>query len=398
MSIPVLVVILLVFEGNSLVRIISVLVGALIWILATAKMKYKSVEDLLIMPLTLQSSVINDQKFYLETQYHDKKNRTRISVFIDGIQGYDFTLKRETWLDRLSKYLKLNRECQTKDDAFDKRIYIVSDNSQLCERIAADQKLREAIIEIFLTQYLYSIELDRIVCFNGRLSVYASVEGKMESDPNVPVLEHIGRELILLSHFFPSIGDKNEPVFREVGTWKEMIARSVIGVLIANGGFAIYWTLFSDNTGLVQPINILPLSFKIGALLSIVFVTVTLLLFRKSSHQVIAAPKMIGLGILGILLTTIAEVKDVNMYFDTSKPEITDCRVLSKEKIVQQSSRGRTSINYLLYTDRGSFYVLQAMYELAESDDIYRVYYRKGYLDYEWIEKIELVQHRGDER
>lgn len=391
MSIPVLVVILLVFDGNSLVRIIAVVTGALIWIIATAKTKYKSVEDLLSVPLTLQSSIINDQKFYLETQQHDKKDRTLITVFIDEIRGYDFTLKRETWLDGLSKYLKLNRECQTQDDAFDERIYIISDNPQICERIGVDKKLREAIFEIFLTKHLYSIEIDQIACFNGRLSVYASVKGKIESDPKIPMIEHIGRELILLSHFFPSKEDKNEPVFRETGTWKEMIARTMIGALIANGGFAIYWTLFSQYTGLVKPIEIMPLSLKIGTVVSIVFVTVIILLFRKSSHQVIAVPKMIGLGILGIFLTTIAEVKDVNMYFDISKPKITDCRILSKEVVVHKSSRGRTSIYHMLYTDRGNFGVRPALYEQAQSDDIYRIYNRKGYLGYEWIEKIELV-------
>lgn len=391
MSIPVLVIILLVFGGNSLVRIIAVLIGALISIIATAKMKYKSVEDLLSVSLTLQSSSINDQKFYVETQYHDKKDRTLITVFIDGIQGYDFTLKHETWLDRLSKYLKLNRECQTKDDAFDERIYIVSDNSQLCERMVTDKKLREAIFEIFLTKHLYSIEIDQIVCFNGRLSVNASVKGKMESDPKLPMLKHIGLELILLSHFFPSMGDKNKSVFREIGTWREMIARTVIGALIANGGFAIYWTLSSQNTGLVKPIEIMPLSLKIGAVLSIVFITIILLLFRKSSHQIIASPKMIGFGVLGILLTTIVEVKDVNVYFDSSNPKIVNCRVLSKEVVVQKSSGGRTTIYHMLYTDRGSFGVRPALYEEAKSDDIYRIYNRKGYLGYEWIEKIELV-------
>jgi hypothetical protein len=45
----------------------------------------------------------------------------------------------------------------------------------------------------------------------------------------------------------------------------------------------------------------------------------------------------------------------------------------------------------LLYTDRGSFGVRPALYEQAQSDDIYRIYNRKGYLGYEWIEKIELV-------
>jgi hypothetical protein len=95
------------------------------------------------------------------------KYKTPISfeVSVDVPDRFRFTLRLETWLDRLAKTLGVAREWQTGDKEFDSTVFIVSEDSALLEAMSADPQLRSLLVTLLQVR-----PSGRIDCGKGRLS------------------------------------------------------------------------------------------------------------------------------------------------------------------------------------------------------------------------------------
>ena len=88
---------------------------------------------------------------------------------IDADPALDFELKRETWLDRLAKALRLSNEAQVGRPPFDRLCYVVSDDPAIRARLRAEPAFTERLRE--LVEIRGDYHFHRLVCRNGRLRV-----------------------------------------------------------------------------------------------------------------------------------------------------------------------------------------------------------------------------------
>ena len=90
---------------------------------------------------------------------------------IGGPEGYDYSLKNETSIDRFFKFVGLANEYQTGNKDFDDLVYVVSDNSKLHQQISLNHKITDSVVEIFKAGKNYKYKVKEIRNNSGRLWV-----------------------------------------------------------------------------------------------------------------------------------------------------------------------------------------------------------------------------------
>jgi hypothetical protein len=98
---------------------------------------------------------------YLYRIQRGKHGITGLQVGLELADTARFTLRREGELDRLAKWTGLTREWQTRDDEFDTRVYIQSDDARLHDVLTLDARLREGISTLLQTRGVKKIEMDQ---------------------------------------------------------------------------------------------------------------------------------------------------------------------------------------------------------------------------------------------
>ncbi len=75
----------------------------------------------------------------------NKYKVVKVILGIDGIEGYDYSLKRESSTDRFFKKIGISNEYQTSNTEFDNTVYIVSDDDALHSKISSNEEIIKII-------------------------------------------------------------------------------------------------------------------------------------------------------------------------------------------------------------------------------------------------------------
>ena len=131
------------------------------------------------------------------------KNKViKIALGIDAIEGYDYALKKESFIDRFFKKIGISNEYQTGNAEFDNNVYIVSDDDYLNNQLSSNEEIIKIILKIFSFDGNNKCKIKKIRHCSGQLWIEFKTKGKVEDNivskiaPKfIPLLENFNNEL-----------------------------------------------------------------------------------------------------------------------------------------------------------------------------------------------------------
>lgn len=358
--------------------------------------RYTKRENDFLEDLSLKSGRTQGIEYFYTANHKEKT--TSITTWIEGIYGYDFTLKFEGKFERFFKVLGFTAECQTGEKRFDEMVYIVSDDEWLCQELKHNETLRKSLYDIFWCYDEHNFDIKMITCFDGRLLVTAvlkyeeKVESLDESLANSFTKALVPLMQATISHL-PSKQTIDEKLYREKTNSIAFGFYVVIVALLMNG-LAI---LFLDMQGLVlfpqlvDSFSIIPLSIEVTVIILIILLILGFLLLRKSSRF---APFMFVLltsGLLGAFATTLVEVREVNYMMDTYSEKVVVTQILKKEKKGSRHTKYYLDVQDWTHSNKTySIRVNLSLYNQFAVGNRINIIYKKGFLGFPCIERIEI--------
>src|SRR5688572_7648162 len=174
----------------------------------------------------------------LSYAYQNYTNREgRIEWFRIGIvapPGFDFALKPERLTDRFFKSVGICREFQLNDEAFDRRIYLVSDDASVRSSLGSSATLRGELVALFEDRDR-TRRMEGIRCHSGRLWARYKVR-KGFNDPAANVLA--GDVIPVLARLAKALGAQPQempPRQRDPFIFRAAIILAISSGLVING-------------------------------------------------------------------------------------------------------------------------------------------------------------------
>ena len=360
--------------------------------------KYTKRENDFLEDVSLKSGCANG-KDYFYTANHSKE-KTSITTWIEGIYGYDFSLKFEGKFERFFKALGFNAECQTGEKRFDEMVYIVSDDEWLCQELKHNVAFRKSLYDIFWCYNEHGFNITKIVCFDGRLLVTAVLKhAKDVKNLDESLADSFTRVLAPLMQiiitYLPSKQTIDEKLYREKTNSIAFGFYVVIVVLLMNG----LSILFLDSKNillfpqLVDSFSIIPLGIEVTVMIVTILCIFAFVLLHKSSRFLPFMFILLTLGLLGVFTTTLVEIREINYMMDASSEEVILTKVVWKEK------KGSRNTKYYLdvqdWTHSNEIYSIRvdvSLYNQFAVGNKIKIIQKKGFLDFSWIKRIEMNQ------
>lgn len=95
-------------------------------------------------------------------------------------------------------------------------------------------------------------------------------------------------------------------------------------------------------------------------------------------------------GVISLFLTTVISLKEVNMFFDTTKPHINETVVVDK-RMENALSKTGFKLYYITYAGYEEQKVPASTYRKMDITDKVNVYVKDGFLNVKWVIKIEKI-------
>lgn len=377
------------------IAVITLISGIYLWF--SFRKKYTKRQNDYLENLSLQSGKIEGTEYFYTVAHNQKAKRTTITTYIEGIYGYDFSLKFEGKIERFFKSMGLGTECQSGDTRFDETIYIVSDDEWLCSRLRNDSEIRTLLYDIFWCYYEHGIKVINLRCFDGRILITSQYPSDEQNDPFIrDYVRSVATLLQKAAIHFPSRGSIKDRMYREPSGYTAHIFNIVVLALLANGAIVVFVDMMAMQATphLVNSFSVVPLSIAVTFAILVAMIWAAIVALRRSSRFSPVSAQIMTLGLLGIFLTSIVEIKEIDVRMDSSAANVYESRVVGKEA-VHHRKRGTTYHLYFSpWNGRTSTYDLSvphSLYVQATEGDIVRIHEHAGYLGYPWIETIEIT-------
>jgi hypothetical protein len=325
----------------------------------------------------------------------NKKKTLRFMMGVEGPSGYDFAFKRETWVDRLFKFVGLSIEHQVGSVNFDKLVYVVSNDGHLLTSLSLDSKVQEAVVQLFKLSR-YECHVTQVRCTQGRIWATFKVGRLFSTDSDLLRLHKIFPQAAALLQQASTQLKARAPL--EQGTQRDRFilrAAAILALsagLVVNGiahGVRVLWESGSFTVD-IQRLWVYAALCGGGLVAALVLVAIGFLGRSSRAHLVLI--ELILVGSAGAVLTCFAELRDLNMEMDNS--QASSYQVLIQSKSISRSRKGGTHY-YLLVPDWNRekddrrIKVSREFFDSVRVGQQLEVKQRKGYLGLRWVEPIQ---------
>jgi len=376
----------------------TILIGVLGYYVYQTRKRYSDSHGSFWTKKSIKKRQIEHKTYYFS--YHYFKNKLFCSLWLDGIYGYDFSLKKEERLELWLKAIGLNTEYQTGDESFDDLAFIVLDDEKLRSELKNNDTLRNILNDIFMLTEKSLLTNVAIQCFDGCLKLsFEKNTPKKDTQMNEETIEPLIQKFVpLLSavkSFFPPLEEKNKSVYREKSSHVALVFYSIISMLFINGLSMI--VLEAGTTSMcprmIHPFSIIPLAMQVTLVVLVIFFIIIYLTLRRSSRLIPVIKGTLSFGVIGVFLTMVIELREINFLLDSSVSKMYVTTILDKRK-----STGRHTSYTLELRDWDnsrkaySMKVDSKMYHEARIGQAIKIIQKKGFLDFPWIKHIEISQ------
>lgn len=309
---------------------------------------------------------------------------------IKANEGYDYTFKRESSIDRFFKWAGFASKYKVGDSKFDDLVFIVSDNVSLLKRLSDYPKLTSLILEIFACPDGDKLFVEKIRHGGGCLWVEFGTHSKFEqhdvqdlAPTLIPLLEQLAEEI----HKLPLC---SKSFWKNPQKYISGLLLGISSALLITGALKFLAMPSSQESLIIEPFWLYLHTFIFGSVGVLILAVLTMLLLRKKSGVHLVLLEVIIIGGIGSFLISFTQLEHINRVYDKSKVEIFDVKVLDKKKFTTHKSR-----KYYIYTEGWGDY--EERQKLRVGFDLYTassvggdvsVYQKSGKLGYRWLSRL----------
>ncbi len=323
----------------------------------------------------------------------------KMRVGLDAPKHFDFTLKRESAVDRFCKFLGLSVEHQIGNHSVDRLVYIVSNDQHLLDQCMKDTAMVEDVQGLFNTQHLDS-RITHVHCRNGRIWAEFKV-GSLFNDRS---------NQIRLSQIFPKVATRlqrmtrqlgahppsNEAVQRDPFILRAVLVLAISTGLLVNGLAHAFRQLAFSYAITVDTVELWTYAAFGGAAIVAALIVLAIFLLGRTARTHLVLIEIVLVGALGALLTAFTEIRDLNMDLDTSSAHRYEARVVDKtiSKSRKSGTRyylhvpGWTGQDWTSLNDTERLQVSGDFYQRMQKGERIEIWQRSGFLGIRWVESV----------
>jgi hypothetical protein len=329
-----------------------------------------------------------------------KKKIVKVRVGVSAPKALHFRIRREGKRDAFFKWLGVSDEMQTKDAAFDERLYLESDAVAIRYVIRSQPSLRASILQLFDTAEALDGKGIQLRCANGRLwlEFKPGSQNVLDTAPQqlAPTLHSITTEL--QRHRLDETNARDPFVWRAAALLAFSTAMAVLGGLgLVRGSIG--------RTDILDPWQLLLACVPIGLILAAGFLLFVLVVLGRSSRTHVVLLEAALVGSFGFVAGSFALAREANIELDTSKPEshlLADAKV---EHRITRGRRGRRNHHYYLHASdwrpehQGAYRSMEidsSTFQRLRDNNGAVIVTRRGALGYEWVESMTAPDPTGE--
>lgn len=244
-----------------------------------------------------------------------------------------FQLSREGGLDAWFKRIGFTHEVQTGDPEFDELVYVSCDHPALAPVLQADGEVRAAI--------------QRLVGHTATKRMHADgahlwVDRGGDAMPDDAAI----RDLDTVRSALAAIPAEHLQVLRDPFFWRALLVESIVWGAVFYGAPAVLEMTVRGHPQYFawSPVIVTGLGASVGIFALLLGLAWWLLRGSSRTHRVITESAI--LLAIGVPLSSIQMVSDVNIALDRSVPEIISPEVREKYTRITRSRKGRTRTHY----------------------------------------------------
>lgn len=334
---------------------------------------------------------IGGHKFELD----EVRNKGRLSLVRLGTtapEGLHFRVRSERIHDRFFKWLGVTAEIQTRDDEFDRKLYVESDAKAVAVLLRRNAKMRAALVDIFTYAQTWQMRKMRLRCANER--IWLEFLPKDDGDL-FPAKTYLAPLMHTISSGLECV-DVPAEYKRDRFVWRAAAALAFSTGTLVLGVFGLTRSIVG-RTDILEP-KLLFLTCLVPALILLVasaFFLLAWLMASSRAHTVVL--EFVLVGGIGLVSGTYALAREANMELDSHPATghvLTDVRT---EHRVTRRRRGRNHHYYVYGADwrkghegeRLKLEISSSTYQSLQNGRSAVVYVRPGLFGFDWIEKIE---------
>jgi hypothetical protein len=243
---------------------------------------------------------------------------TGAQVGLTCADGFTFSLRRENTFDSWSKGIGLVRECQTGDLAFDKDIYVLSDDPVVHRLLQTDKALRAGIERVFDDCATGLGKPGSLYVHGGRIWIAATPTSKKRdaaTEACRSVVAALKEVATRLNSGGVGLKDDRDPFL--------LRAACILAIstgLSINAGIEIFRLWGGDFPMLDDWTGPLPLALAIGLTIMFGLAAVALRVMGHSARTHLVLLELLLSGTFGATVSAYAELRDYNFEYDRGAP------------------------------------------------------------------------------
>lgn len=334
-----------------------------------------------------------------EYAYQHQKN-DRIPSFMVAVKApseFDFVFKRESAYDRLCKFLGLSVEYQVGEAAFDKLVYIVSNDGHLMGELLTQDHVKERVLALFQLD-MYQCAVTQIRCAQGRLWATVKVGKQFQHASDFKYLnkvqDRVAALLLPLGDLLQASRPPSQAKLRDPFIVRAAIVLACSTGLVANGLshlLRIFW--ITDDFTIDVPQLWWYAAYGGGALV-VLLVFLALVALGRSARTHLVLVELVLVGSIGAVTTVFAELRDLNAEADSSPVVLASSPVVGKT--VSRSRKSGTHYyvqvsDWVEPTTLRKIKVSSDFYDQAQVGATMEFQQRAGFLGVRWVESYALV-------
>jgi hypothetical protein len=329
-----------------------------------------------------------DYQFRVDT-YKDKIQKLRIGISAPAV--FDFALKPETTLDGFFKAIAVSREHQVADEAFDRAVYIVSDDAGMCRKLASSPPVRAGILKLFDLKG-QSYRVDGVRCHQGRLWVRCSPDGKPRPEEAALAAAQIVPVLAELAHALRDVPpDGSGKPARDPFVLRATLILACSSGLAINGVVQLMRVHWDDFPFIVEPFELLLPAVVVGAAVTALLGAAAIAFLKRTARTHLVLLEIALVGCFGAVATAYVEVRDLNIEWDRKEGVTYEAAITGKKVRTARRSPDRyyVSVEPLQYPGSSEIRVPRSAYNRLSVKDRVKLHVRPGLLGARWVERLE---------
>ena len=336
-----------------------------------------------------QSSDSKGVNFELKLEEHRK---SKIWIAVSTNSSLQFTLKKETALDRLAKHTGLSSEIQAGAPTFDDSLYIISDDPQLEQLLRGSKEIVELANSIVKSIECIGCKLKEFKCYKGRLWIQCGSTFGIDEFMQSRLISEIVSKLERISQSLDS--SKETTVIKKSESFylKSKFLTAVASGMALNGIFFLWMSKQELPVQLISSTGLFWSAIALGVFITFMLCVLTVVMLRPSSITHIILLKMLLIGTFGACTNSYTFLSAINREWGEQSNTQYTVEIHQREK----ANRGGYFFVVGDWTKVNAAHRIKVpfnLYSKAKNGDKVIIFIRDGYLSWAWIEDIIFDTH-----